>query len=77
MADGFFVVADFIELIHVLCLCYCLGFSPVAAHRRLGAVASRRGAQAPGCVGFSSRGPRLQSTGSAVVAHGLSCVGSS
>ena len=53
--------------------CCCLGYSLVAMHRLLVAVASRRGAQVLGCRGSVLAAPELQSTGSEVVAHGLSC----
>ena len=57
----------------VLGHCCCLGYSLVAMRRLLVVVASRCRAQVLGCRGSVVAGPELQSTGSEVVAHGLSC----
>ena len=57
----------------VLGHCCCLGYSLVAMRRLLVVVASRCRAQVLGCRGSVVAGPELQSTGSEVVVHGLSC----
>ena len=62
-------------VIHLLALgphC-CTGFSPVAGHKLLTVVASCCSAQTARCTGFGSCAHGLWSTGSVVVAHGLSC----